>query len=47
MLNETAGGGTTTTTGQPNHNPNLNILRQQSELSNPMGDDFNYEEFKS
>ncbi|MFT7070377.1 MAG: catalase-peroxidase [Spirosomataceae bacterium] len=47
MLNGTAGGGTTTHDWWPNQ-LKLNILRQQSELSNPMGDDFNYaEEFKS
>lgn len=46
-LNHVAGGGTTSQDWWPNQ-LKLNILRQQSELSNPMGDDFNYaEEFKS
>lgn len=46
-LNQVAGGGTTSHDWWPNQ-LKLNILRQQSELSNPMGDDFNYaEEFKS
>lgn len=42
-----AGGGTRNRDWWPNM-LNLNILRQHSSLSNPMGDDFNYaEEFKS
>ena len=46
-LNKTAGGGTSNRDWWPNQ-LNLNILRQHSELSNPMGKDFNYaEEFKS
>ncbi|NND33363.1 MAG: catalase/peroxidase HPI [Saprospiraceae bacterium] len=43
----TAGGGTSNRDWWPNQ-LKLNILRQQSSLSNPMGEDFNYaEEFKS
>jgi len=46
-LNHGAGGGTKNRDWWPNQ-LNLNILRQHSSLSNPMGDDFNYtEEFKS
>ncbi|MFM9946215.1 MAG: catalase/peroxidase HPI [Bacteroidia bacterium] len=46
-LNKTAGGGTSNRDWWPNQ-LKLNILRQNSSLSNPMGDDFNYaEEFKS
>ena len=46
-LNQVAGGGTTNRDWWPNQ-LNLNILRQHSSLSDPMGDDFNYaEEFKS
>lgn len=46
-LNQAAGGGTTNRDWWPNM-LNLNILRQHSSLSDPMGDDFNYaEEFKS
>ncbi len=46
-LSKVAGGGTTNRDWWPNQ-LNLNILRQHSSLSNPMGDDFNYaEEFKS
>ena len=42
-----AGGGTKNRDWWPNQ-LNLNILRQHSSLSNPMGDDFNYaEEFQS
>ncbi|MFN3490117.1 MAG: catalase/peroxidase HPI, partial [Emticicia sp.] len=42
-----AGGGTRNRDWWPNQ-LNLNILRQHSSLSNPMGEDFNYaEEFKS
>lgn len=41
------GGGTKNRDWWPNH-LNLNILRQHSSLSNPMGEEFNYaEEFKS
>jgi len=41
-----AGGGTSNRDWWPNQ-LNLNILRQHSSLSNPMGEDFNYaEEFK-
>jgi catalase-peroxidase len=47
MKHNTAGGGTRNQDWWPNQ-LKLNILRQQSSLSNPMGDDFNYaEEFKS
>jgi catalase-peroxidase len=47
MKHNTAGGGTRNNDWWPNQ-LKLNILRQQSSLSNPMGDDFNYaEEFKS
>ncbi len=43
---QSAGGGTTNRDWWPNQ-LKLNILRQHSSLSNPMGDDFNYaEEFK-
>ncbi len=46
-LHQAAGGGTTNRDWWPNQ-LSLNILRQHSSLSNPMGDDFNYaEEFKS
>ncbi|SFA91987.1 catalase-peroxidase [Flavobacterium swingsii] len=44
---QSAGGGTRNTDWWPNQ-LKLNILRQHSELSNPMGEDFNYAEaFKS
>ncbi len=47
QLKQTAGKGTSNRDWWPNQ-LNLNILRQHSSLSNPMGDDFNYaEEFKS
>jgi len=46
-LNQSAGGGTTNQDWWPNQ-LKLNILRQNSSLVNPMGEDFNYaEEFKS
>ncbi|MFS4468823.1 catalase/peroxidase HPI [Maribacter sp. 2210JD10-5] len=46
-LKQTAGGGTTNQDWWPNQ-LRLNVLRQNSELSNPMDEDFNYaEEFKS
>lgn len=46
-LSQTAGGGTRNRDWWPNQ-LKLNILRQNSALSNPMGDRFNYaEEFKS
>jgi catalase-peroxidase len=46
-LKQTAGGGTSNRDWWPNQLP-LNILRQHSNLSNPMGEDFNYAEaFKS
>jgi catalase-peroxidase len=46
-LNKSAGGGTSNRDWWPNQ-LNLNILRQHSSKSNPMGEDFNYaEEFKS
>jgi len=46
-LNQSAGGGTRNRDWWPNQ-LKLNILRQNSNLSNPMGEDFNYaEEFKS
>jgi catalase-peroxidase len=46
-LNQTAGGGTRNHDWWPNQ-LKLNILRQNSSLSNPMGEDFDYsEEFKS
>ncbi len=46
-LKQTAGGGTNNLDWWPNQ-LRLNVLRQNSELSNPMDDDFNYaEEFKS
>ena len=46
-LQRGAGGGTTNKDWWPNQ-LKLNILRQNSELTNPMGDDFNYAEaFKS
>ncbi len=46
-VKQSAGGGTRNRDWWPNQ-LNLNILRQHSSLSNPMGDDFNYaEEFKS
>ena len=46
-LNNTAGGGTSNADWWPNA-LNLSILRQHSELADPMGIDFNYaEEFKS
>ncbi len=45
-LKTTAGGGTSNRDWWPNQ-LKLNILRQHSELSNPMGEDFDYaEEFK-
>ena len=47
MLKKAAGGGTRNRDWWPNQ-LKLNILRQQSELSNPMGDNFDYaSEFKS
>jgi catalase-peroxidase len=47
MKHNTAGGGTRNQDWWPNQ-LKLNILRQQSSLSNPMGDDFSYAEaFKS
>ncbi|MCW5518750.1 catalase/peroxidase HPI [Aureitalea sp. L0-47] len=47
QMKESAGGGTSNRDWWPNQ-INLNILRQHSELVNPMGDDFDYaEEFKS
>lgn len=47
QFKKTAGGGTSNRDWWPNQ-LNLNILRQHSSLSNPMGEDFNYaEEFKS
>ncbi len=46
-LKRTAGGGTSNRDWWPNQ-LNLNILRQNSDLSNPMGKDFKYaEEFKT
>lgn len=46
-LNHSAGGGTSNQDWWPNQ-LKLNILRQHSSLSNPMGDDFDYaEEFKN
>ncbi|SFE71100.1 catalase/peroxidase HPI [Spirosoma endophyticum] len=46
-LNKSAGGGTTNRDWWPNQ-LKLNILRQHSSLSDPMGENFNYaEEFKS
>ena len=46
QLNETAGGGTNNQDWWPNQ-LKLDILRQHSELTNPMGEDFDYsEEFK-
>jgi catalase-peroxidase len=46
-LKQTAGGGTRNRDWWPNQ-LKLNILRQHSSLSNPMGDEFNYaKEFKS
>src|SRR5687768_15909975 len=46
-LKQAAGGGTRNRDWWPNQ-LKLNILRQHSELSNPMGENFNYaEEFKS
>ncbi|MBT8183611.1 MAG: catalase/peroxidase HPI [Eudoraea sp.] len=46
-LNQSAGGGTTNLDWWPNH-LRLNVLRQNSSLSNPMDEDFDYaEEFKS
>jgi len=46
IVNQTAGGGTSNRDWWPNQ-LKLNILRQHSTLSNPMGEDFNYtEEFK-
>ena len=45
-VSQSAGKGTSNRDWWPNQ-LNLNILRQHSSLSNPMGDDFNYtEEFK-
>ncbi|PAW95025.1 catalase/peroxidase HPI [Mucilaginibacter sp. MD40] len=47
LKHNTAGGGTRNRDWWPNQ-LKLNVLRQFSELSNPMGEDFNYaEEFKS
>ena len=47
VTGHTAGGGTTNRDWWPNQ-LNLNILRQNSSLSDPMGDDFNYaKEFES
>lgn len=47
VLKESAGGGTSNRDWWPNQ-LKLNILRQNSSLSNPMGEDFNYaEEFKT
>ncbi|MDH3649644.1 MAG: catalase/peroxidase HPI [Saprospiraceae bacterium] len=47
ILKRSAGGGTSNRDWWPNQ-LNLNILRQHSSLSNPMGEDFNYtEEFKT
>ncbi|OJW13580.1 catalase/peroxidase HPI [Mucilaginibacter sp. 44-25] len=47
LKHNTAGGGTRNRDWWPNQ-LKLNVLRQYSELSNPMGEDFNYaEEFKS
>ncbi|HEX5668453.1 MAG TPA: catalase/peroxidase HPI [Chitinophagaceae bacterium] len=47
VLNKSAGGGTSNRDWWPNQ-LKLNILRQHSTLSNPMGEKFNYaEEFKS
>ena len=47
ILKKGAGGGTSNRDWWPNQ-LKLNILRQNSSLSNPMGDDFNYaEEFKT
>ena len=40
-LNQGAGGGTSNRDWWPNQ-LKLNILRQNSSLSNPMGEDFNY-----
>ena len=46
-LKQSAGGGTRNTDWWPNQ-LNLSILRQNSELSNPMGEDFDYKkEFES
>lgn len=46
QINQVAGGGTSNLDWWPNM-LKLNILRQHSNLSNPMGEDFNYaEEFK-
>src|SRR5690349_23310352 len=46
-LKQAAGGGTRNRDWWPNH-LKLNVLRQHSSLSNPMGEDFNYaKEFKS
>ncbi|MBT8263672.1 MAG: catalase-peroxidase, partial [Bacteroidia bacterium] len=47
QLKESAGGGTSNRDWWPNQ-LNLNILRQHSELVDPMGEDYNYaEEFKT
>ena len=47
VIKKVAGGGTSNRDWWPNQ-LKLNILRQHSSLSNPMGEDFNYaEEFKS
>jgi len=47
VLNQSAGGGTRNRDWWPNQ-LRLNILRQHSSLSNPMGEEFNYaEEFKT
>ena len=46
-INHSAGGGTSNRDWWPNQ-LNLNILRQHSALSNPLGEDFDYaEEFKN
>ena len=42
-MKQTAGGGTTNQDWWPNQ-LRLNVLRQNSELSNPMDEDFNYAE---
>ncbi len=47
MINKSAGGGTSNRDWWPNQ-LKLNVLRQHSNLSNPMGEDFDYaQEFKS
>ena len=46
-INQVAGGGTSNRDWWPNQ-LNLNILRQHSSLSNPMGEEYDYaKEFKS